>query len=42
MFGVMGFIVGPIVAALFVSILDVYSIEFKSQLDLAQGIYIKK
>jgi predicted PurR-regulated permease PerM len=37
MFGVMGFIVGPIVAALFVSILDVYSIEFKSQLDLAQG-----
>jgi len=37
MFGVMGFIVGPIIAALFVSILDVYSIEFKSQLDLAQG-----
>ena len=36
-FGVMGFIVGPIIAALFVSILDVYSIEFKSQLDLAQG-----
>ena len=36
MFGVMGFIVGPIIAALFVSILDVYSIEFKSQLDLAQ------
>ena len=42
MFGVMGFIVGPIIAALFVSILDVYSIEFKSHLDLAQGIYIKK
>jgi len=38
MFGVMGFIVGPIIAALFVSILDVYSIEFKSHLDLAQGI----
>jgi len=38
MFGVMGFIVGPIIAALFVSILDVYGIEFKSQLDLAQGI----
>jgi predicted PurR-regulated permease PerM len=37
MFGVMGFIVGPIIAALFISILDVYSIEFKSQLDLAQG-----
>jgi predicted PurR-regulated permease PerM len=42
MFGVMGFIVGPIIAALFVSILDVYSIEFKSHLDLAQGIYTKK
>jgi predicted PurR-regulated permease PerM len=41
MFGVMGFIVGPIIAALFVSILDVYSIEFKSHLDLAQGIDIK-
>lgn len=38
-FGVMGFIVGPIIAALFVSILDVYSIEFKSQLDFSQGIY---
>ncbi len=37
MFGVMGFIVGPIIAALFISILDVYGIEFKSQLDLAQG-----
>ena len=42
MFGVMGFIVGPIIAALFVSILDVYCIEFKSHLDLAQGINIKK
>jgi Predicted permease len=41
MFGVMGFIVGPIIAALFISILDVYGIEFKSQLDLAQGPYIK-
>lgn len=38
MFGVMGFIVGPIITALFLSILDVYSIEFKPQLDLAHGI----
>ena len=36
-FGVMGFIIGPIIAALFLSILDVYSIEFKSHLDL-QGL----
>ena len=38
MFGVMGFIVGPIIAALFLSILDVYSIEFKTHLDFSQGI----
>jgi predicted PurR-regulated permease PerM len=37
-FGVMGFIIGPIIAALFLSILDVYSIEFKQQLDLAQSL----
>ena len=37
-FGVMGFIIGPIIAALFLAILDVYSIEFKQQLDIAQGI----
>ncbi|HPD60771.1 MAG TPA: AI-2E family transporter, partial [Thermodesulfobacteriota bacterium] len=37
MFGAMGFIIGPIIAALFVSILDVYGIEFKSHLDLTQG-----
>jgi len=38
MFGVMGFIIGPIIAALFLTVLDIYSIEFKSQLDLAQTI----
>ncbi|MCI0515274.1 AI-2E family transporter [candidate division KSB1 bacterium] len=38
LFGVMGFIVGPIIAALFLTMLDVYSKEFKSQLDLAQQI----
>ena len=37
-FGVMGFIIGPIIAALFISILDVYSIEFKQQLDVAQSL----
>lgn len=34
-FGVMGFIIGPIIAALFLSILEVYSIEFKKQLELS-------
>ncbi|MDZ7263978.1 MAG: AI-2E family transporter [candidate division KSB1 bacterium] len=38
LFGVMGFIIGPIIAALFVTVLDIYSIEFKTQLDLAQSI----
>jgi predicted PurR-regulated permease PerM len=37
MFGVMGFIVGPIIAAFFFSILEVYSIEFKSQLEQVGG-----
>lgn len=38
LFGVMGFIIGPIIAALFVTVLDMYTIEFKMQLDLAQSI----
>ncbi len=33
MFGVMGFIVGPVVASLFLTVLEIYSIEFKPQLD---------
>lgn len=33
MFGVMGFLLGPILAALFLTILDFYAIEFKDQLD---------
>ncbi len=32
LFGVMGFIIGPIIAALFLSILEVYGIEFRPQL----------
>jgi predicted PurR-regulated permease PerM len=33
LFGPVGFIVGPVIAALFLSILDIYSTEFKSELD---------
>lgn len=36
-FGVMGFIVGPVVAALFVSVLDIYSTEFEVQLKEANS-----
>jgi predicted PurR-regulated permease PerM len=35
-FGVMGFIIGPVITVFFLTILDIYSIEFKSTLDLAQ------
>jgi len=38
LFGVMGFIIGPIIAALFITVLDIYGTEFKAQLDLAQSI----
>ncbi|MBN2036837.1 MAG: AI-2E family transporter [Chitinispirillaceae bacterium] len=31
-FGVMGFIVGPVIAALFVAVLDIYSMEFEQSL----------
>jgi predicted PurR-regulated permease PerM len=33
MFGPMGFIVGPLVAALFLALLDIYSAEFRDHLD---------
>jgi predicted PurR-regulated permease PerM len=33
-FGVMGFIVGPLIAALFRTLLDIYGTEFKRQLEL--------
>ena len=32
MFGVLGFIVGPVVTAMFLALLDIYAYEFKSQL----------
>ncbi|MFQ5604174.1 MAG: AI-2E family transporter [bacterium] len=35
-FGIMGFIIGPVIAAFFLTILDIYSIEFKSTLTIAQ------
>jgi predicted PurR-regulated permease PerM len=38
MFGVMGFIIGPIIAALFIAILEVYGTEFRSQLELSKTI----
>ncbi len=33
MFGPMGFIIGPMIAALFLSLLDIYSAEFRDSLD---------
>ncbi len=36
-FGVMGFIIGPVIAALFLTVLDIYAVEFKSHLELAQA-----
>ncbi|MES1242058.1 MAG: AI-2E family transporter [Acidobacteriota bacterium] len=38
MFGAMGFIVGPMLAALFLTLLDIYSEEFKDDLDGTQTI----
>ncbi|HJZ11161.1 MAG TPA: AI-2E family transporter, partial [Acidobacteriota bacterium] len=35
-FGPMGFIVGPVIAAFFMAILDIYAVEFKTQLDGSQ------
>lgn len=36
-FGLMGFIVGPVIAVLFLTVLNIYSIEFKAQLDAASS-----
>jgi predicted PurR-regulated permease PerM len=33
MFGAMGFIIGPMIAALFLTMLDIYSEEFKEDLE---------
>ncbi len=42
LFGVMGFIVGPVIAALFLTMLDIYGEEFKSHLELAQTLVSDK
>ena len=36
-FGVMGFIVGPVTAALFLTLLDIYGKEFNKHLDLVHS-----
>lgn len=36
-FGMMGFVLGPVLAALFLTILDIYAVEFKSHLEFAQA-----
>jgi predicted PurR-regulated permease PerM len=33
LFGVIGFIIGPVIVALFLSLWDIYGVEFKTQLD---------
>ncbi len=38
LFGVMGFVIGPVIAALFLTMLDIYSEEFKSHLELGQTL----
>ncbi len=38
LFGAMGFIVGPMIAALFMTLLDIYSEEFKDDLDGTQTL----
>jgi predicted PurR-regulated permease PerM len=33
MFGAMGFIAGPVIASLFLAVIDIYSSEFKTELE---------
>lgn len=40
-FGVLGFIVGPVVAAIFMTILDIYTVEFQGELDLPEKIQVR-
>jgi len=37
LFGVLGFILGPVIAVFFLTLLDIYSIEFKPTLDVASS-----
>ncbi len=41
-FGIMGFIIGPVIAVFFLTILEIYSIEFKAVLDIAQNADLSK
>jgi len=41
LFGIMGFIIGPVIAVFFLTILDIYSIEFKPMLDIAQDASLR-
>jgi hypothetical protein len=36
MFGPMGFIIGPMIAALFLAVIDIYSAEFKEDLEITR------
>ncbi|HEX2222833.1 MAG TPA: AI-2E family transporter [Thermoanaerobaculia bacterium] len=36
MFGAMGFIIGPMIAALFLAVIDIYSAEFKEDLEITR------
>lgn len=40
-FGILGFIVGPVIAALFLTILDIFTVEFHGELDLPGKIQVK-
>lgn len=41
-FGIIGFIIGPVIAVFFLTMLEIYSVEFKSTLDLAQKANLAK
>jgi len=37
-FGVAGFIIGPVIASFFITVIDIYETEFKSQLERLKGL----
>jgi predicted PurR-regulated permease PerM len=39
-FGILGFIVGPVIAALFMTVLDIYTIEFQGELERPDKIQV--
>ncbi|MCE5184750.1 MAG: AI-2E family transporter [Planctomycetaceae bacterium] len=40
-FGILGFIVGPVIAALFTTILDIYTVEFQGELERSDKIQVQ-